>query len=80
MKEVRAVFDSTCYKRAEEIATRFINGSPEIRKTILSCFETEGERHTFMQYVVFFEMFTNEAYYKKIKDLTFKSFIEELKS
>ena len=71
--------DYTCYKMAEEIAQQYINGSPEVRKTILNFFETEDETQTFMQYVGFFEMFTSENYYKKIRDLTLKSFVEDLK-
>lgn len=53
-------------KRFEQMCEIYINGSEEVRQTILS-FMSEEEKQAFLQGCGLYRMFTDEGYYKAVQ-------------
>lgn len=63
-------------ERFEEMCRMYLNGSEEVKETILS-FLTEEERKTFIEGVAFYKLFTQPTFYKAVRDALAEEFYKE---
>lgn len=71
--------EQTAMGRFEIMAELYNTGTDEIRETILSFFETEEEKHTFLMGAGFYKLFTNPTYYKAAQKVACEMFLASLK-
>lgn len=63
-------------ERFEEMARRYLNGTKEEQKIILS-FLSEDEQKTFFEGVGFYHLFTDEYFYKNVRSALATQFYNE---
>lgn len=72
--------EQTALGRFEIMAELYNTCSDEIKETILSFFETEEEKETFLMGAGFYKLFTNETYYKAARKVACEMFLESIKA
>lgn len=71
--------EQTALGRFEVIAELYNIGTDEIKETILSFFETEEEKETFLMGAGFYKLFTNATYHKAAQKVACEMFLESIK-